>query len=49
MFCYFVGVEEACKMCIDFVIDDSDVGDKFGVGLQVRYQQGLLDLPDQLL
>ncbi|WP_342169293.1 hypothetical protein [Pseudomonas aeruginosa] len=49
MVCYLVGVEEACKMRIDFVTDDSDAGDKFGAGLQVRYQQGLLDLPDQLL
>lgn len=49
MVCYLVGVEEACKMRIDFVTDDSDAGDKFGAGLQVRYQKGLLDLPDQLL
>ena len=48
MVCYLVGVEEACKMRIDFVTDDIDAGDKFGAGLQVRYQQGLLDLPDQL-
>ncbi|RPM49409.1 hypothetical protein IPC1291_07300 [Pseudomonas aeruginosa] len=49
MVCYLVGVEEACKMRIDLVTDDSDAGDKFGAGLQVRHQQGLLDLPDQLL
>lgn len=49
MVCYVVGEGEARKMRFDLVTDDIDAGDKFGARLRALYQQGLLDLPDQLL